>query len=126
MLTGAGHIEMNAVRVIFKLGFPVFIKRIGQLLGFISLKAQAYCNAAHDHHKSWQILTIALFGCADEMLAEYVRYCKVAGREPTVKGFDSWAMLVPNKNFKFMYVFVFKYLLSVYSKTMGTLYYWTK
>lgn len=55
---GAGHIELNLVRAIFKAFFEVFIEPVAIMLGFTTPRALDYCKKALDHHKSWQILQV--------------------------------------------------------------------
>ncbi|XP_062590246.1 uncharacterized protein LOC134251841 [Saccostrea cucullata] len=74
MLAGHGHFEINMTKALFKLLWDVcLLMELAKMLGFKSPKALAACQAAHDHHKSWQILEIFLFAMSGELLVPYVR-----------------------------------------------------
>lgn len=60
MYVGAGHIELNLVRTIFREFFGIFIRPIAEKMGYASPRSMEYCRAAADHHKSWQILKVRL------------------------------------------------------------------
>lgn len=98
----------------FRLLWDVALVDLAKLLGFKSLKAQAACQNASDHHKSWQILQIFLFGTADELLLSYVRHCARHACHPSVQGYYGWSMDVQDPNYLFMKEVVFTYLFALH------------
>lgn len=120
LITGAGHFEMNVTRGLFKLGWHVFLKRLAHHLGFTSTKAQHYCHAAHDHHKSWQILTICLHGCGNELIKQFVGHCRKQCIQPSAPGFDAWSTSLSSCTHKFMTTYIFRYLLALFMYRDGT------
>ena len=72
---GGGHIEINMFREFFEIYFDVFLEDLAKLLGFQSEKAISYCKKATDHHKTWDIIRIALEGTSAEMVLPYGRMC---------------------------------------------------
>ncbi|XP_062590244.1 uncharacterized protein LOC134251839 [Saccostrea cucullata] len=74
-------------KALFKLLWDVCLMELAKMLGFKSPKALAACQAAHDHHKSWQILEIFLFAMSGELLVPYVRQALEKKETPSVEGF---------------------------------------
>lgn len=56
---GPGHIEMNMLRGITEVCWEVFWSDLAQTMNFKSEKALICCKKVSDHHKGWQLLTIA-------------------------------------------------------------------
>lgn len=73
LLPGLGHYEINITKALFKLLWPVIFIDLAKMLGFRTIKALTCCEAATNHHKSWQILQIFLKGTSRELLLPYVR-----------------------------------------------------
>lgn len=74
---GLGHIEINMIKGLFKLLWPIYFKDLAAMLGFRTVRAQTCCQNATDHHKAMQMFEIALFALADELIYEY---CNIANR----------------------------------------------
>lgn len=92
-----------------------FFKDLAHMLGFKTIRAQTTCQNANDHHKSMQIIEIALLGCSDELLHQYCVFCVEENKTPTVDDFFLWSTTsVENENFLFLSEICFTYLLSIY------------
>ena len=72
---GLGHYEINMTKSCFKLLWDVVLSEVPKSLGCKSIKAQVSCKNTNDHHKSWQIPTVLLYGTCDTLLVPYVRKC---------------------------------------------------
>ena len=55
LLPGPGHIEINVLRALFKLMWPLGLEDLAKLLGFRTHKALTYALKVSDFHKSWQV-----------------------------------------------------------------------
>ncbi|XP_069103763.1 uncharacterized protein [Argopecten irradians] len=112
---GLGHVEINMVKCMFKLLWEVFFKDLAKMLGFNSPKAQLAAKSASDHHKSFQMVEIALFGMADELLVPYFRDRVERGKEVSATDYlSNWVSEVVDPNYLFVVSIVFNYLLSLY------------
>ncbi|CAG2208867.1 unnamed protein product [Mytilus edulis] len=85
-----GHIEINMAKGCFKLLWHVFLKELGNMLGFRTIRAQTCCQMATDHHKAMQMIEIALFGFADELIFKYCEFCKLNKVSPSVQEYFGW------------------------------------
>lgn len=115
LIPGLGHIEINMIKGLFKLLWPIYFKDLAAMLGFRTVRAQTCCQNATDHHKAMQVLEIALFALADELIYEYCNICKQNNFQPSVEGYNFFLKnAVKNENFLFASEVVFTYMLSVY------------
>ena len=64
---------MNMVKGIIELTWDVFFKDLAQAMNFRSEKALQCCKKVSDHHKGWQLLTIAREALAKEVALPFVR-----------------------------------------------------
>ena len=115
---GGGHIEINMFRSFSDIYFDVFLRDIARLLGFQTQKALNYCKRANDHHKSWDILNIAMEGTAAEMVLTYVREAINENQVPTAHGFKDYFLSMSQNNMnnmkmKVLYDAVMRYLLAI-------------
>ena len=112
---GGGHIEINMFRSFFYIYFDVFLQDIARLLGFQTQKALDYCKRANDHHKSWDILNIAMEGTAAKMVLPYVREAMNENQVPTAQGFKGYFLSMSQNNMKMkvLYDAVMRYLLAI-------------
>ncbi len=55
LLPGPGHFEINTVKVLFRLLWPVAIEKVASLTGFRTTKALQYALKASDDHKAWPV-----------------------------------------------------------------------
>ena len=55
---GLGHIEMNAVKVIFRLLWVPLLRHVAGLLGFRRGPAQAFVKNCGNNHLSWQLVCV--------------------------------------------------------------------
>ena len=90
LVPGPGHFELNTVRAIFKLIWPVGLRNRAVLLGFTDEKALLYCQKAADHHKSWQMLLIFYRVTVKLLLDAYVKECRSQGHASSVNHFQTW------------------------------------
>ena len=87
---GIGHIEINAFKSVFKLTWNIFMESLAQLLCFQSEKALNYARNAKDHHKTWEMVLVAVHGTTEELMVPYVKRCEQIGIEPSVSGFETY------------------------------------
>lgn len=78
-------------------------------LGYVSSKSLDYAKRCGDHHKTWSILEIIYIAVADELLVPYVRHCKEAGIDISVR-IIGYGHTVENPNYCFMQQMVFTFL----------------
>ena len=109
LIPGLGHYEINYTKAIFKLLWTVILIELAKLLGFRSIKALVSCEAATNHHKSWQIIQIFFKATARELLVPYVKECIRNGDDPELKGLYTWLNNCKSKNMKFLFTCVFTY-----------------
>ena len=111
---GLGHYEINMVKACFKLLWEVALSDLALLMGYKSIKAQVACKSASDHHKSWQLLQIFLYGTADELITPYILYCKDNNSKPSLSNYYEWLAQVKNSNYLFMQDVVFTYVYALF------------
>ena len=70
---GAGHLEMNMLKGLTELCWSVFWCTLAKTMNFTSEKALLYCKKVSDHHKGWQLLTIAHEALTRELIVPFVR-----------------------------------------------------
>ena len=73
LIPGPGHIEMNMVKSYVELTWDIFWKSLVQLLNFKSENALKAAKKVSDHHKGWQLCTIAREALVKELLTPWVR-----------------------------------------------------
>ena len=73
--TGAGHMEMNMLKSLFKFGWEIIFRLVATLHGYRSTAAHKYALKCGDHHKSWQLFTITFDACMSELLLPDVLDC---------------------------------------------------
>ena len=113
LIPGLGHFEINALRGVFKLGWDVILKDVAHLMGFISAKAQDSIRNAYDHHKSWSLFLITLFGTFDEILLSYVSHLDDERRPPSTH-FKEWLTTVVDPSFRFLAEYTLEALLPLF------------
>jgi hypothetical protein len=74
LMPGPGHLEMNMFRSLVELCWEIFWRPMVILLNFRSENAQKAQKRVNDHHKGWQLLTIARNALAKELALPFVRY----------------------------------------------------
>ena len=114
LVPGLGHYEINMTRCAFKLLWDVVLEDLAKMLGFKSPPALESCHKCSDHHKSWQILMILLFGTSDELILPYVRNCKATNSVPTLHGFYTFFQSSQNPNYRFLFEAIFSYILALF------------
>ena len=70
---GPGHIEMNMIKAITNTCWDIFWKVLAQSMNFKSEKALQCCRQVTDHHKGWQLFTIAYEALSRELVLPFVR-----------------------------------------------------
>ena len=102
------------MKACFKLIWDIALSDLALLMGYKSLKAQVACKNASDHHKSWQILKIFLYGTADELIRPYIKHCLDDNEIPSLTKFYEWLSKVKNCNYLFMQDVVFTYVFALF------------
>ena len=68
LVSGIGHLHMNQMKKFFKVCDQVFMEPLGkEVFKFESNKAYDYFINAKDTHKSFQAITVLLFGATAEL-----------------------------------------------------------
>ena len=96
---GLGHVEMNAVKVLFRLLWVPILRHVASLLGFKSGPAQAFIKNCGNSHVSWQLLCVVREAVCKELALPYVRECL---SRPSPAGFLDWANGAVNNNYVMM------------------------
>ena len=73
VVPGGGHIEMNMLKALVDLLWPVFWKDMVMLFNFTSETALRSARSVSDHHKGWTILSICRNALVDELLVPFIR-----------------------------------------------------
>ena len=90
LVPGAGHIELNILRALFKFCRHVFLEILAQKLGFCSKKAKEFIINCGNHHLSWEISAIIYQAFAKELIRVYVISCFKRKVTPSVADFVFW------------------------------------
>ena len=94
VLPGPGHLEMNMVRAIVKILWPLGLKELaGELCGAKSAESILNCK---DHHKSWNMIVIYHNKCISELVEPYLHYCRGRNIKPTTGGYYEWSNRATN------------------------------
>ncbi|XP_078619351.1 uncharacterized protein LOC144886560 [Branchiostoma floridae x Branchiostoma japonicum] len=120
---GKLHLEMNALKSFVDLNFDVWFGALAEEMGFKSESAQKVARNCADHHKSMELLEIALKGGIDEMLVPYVRQKLQAGEQDSISADDflfKWVIAVRNKNFLFFQQQISHYAIGIKNFHVGT------
>ncbi len=113
LLPGPGHIEMNVLRALFKLLWPLGLEQLAQLLGFKTPKALAYALKASDYHKSWQMLLIFIHTSMGVLLETYAASSREQGLLPTARGAMEFLNTHANPSLKILSTLTLRYGLSL-------------
>ena len=117
---GAGHIEINLLRAIFKLCKHICLWHIADRLGFKSKAAKEFVITGSNHHVTWQIFYIMFQAFARELAHEYFCECVRNGRIPSQKDWARWRDEdVRNPNYHLMYDLVFHYFMGILAFRCG-------
>ncbi|XP_019646796.1 PREDICTED: uncharacterized protein LOC109487258 [Branchiostoma belcheri] len=120
---GKLHMEMNALKAYVDLNWDVWFAELAQEMGFQSEGAQRVAKNCADHHKSMQMLQIAIKGCTDEMLLPYVRHKLGRGEKNTITADDflyNWLPHIRNPNYIFLQQQINLYGLAIQNFRVGT------
>lgn len=98
VVPGGGHIEMNMLKTLVELLWPVFWKDMVMLFNFTSEAALRSARNVSDHHKGWAVLSICRNAVVDELLVPYVRQKLSIGSNSNAKSIN----LSPKDYFKFL------------------------
>ncbi len=109
LLPGFGHFELNFVKALFRLLWPVGLKTLAKLVGFRTERALQYCPKATDHHKAWDMLGIYFQSVAPFLLMQYMS----AGNNQNVSDHsiqhcNLWLQALNNPMYRFQSVMVFR------------------
>ena len=117
ILTGKGHLKMNMIKSVFKLGDKIMLNVFGrEVLKYDTSKSYQYFINCKDNHKSYQALEIFLIGTTMELIRLYSSTIKEA---PTAKGFIEWTACIKNPTLKFVCQFTLNFVLAVYVTRIG-------
>ncbi len=72
VLTGTGHIEMNMLKSLVLLLWPVFWNDMLMRFDFTLESALRPARSVSDHHKAWAILNICKNAVVNELLVSFV------------------------------------------------------
>ena len=100
---GPGHIEMNMARLLLKLLWEPFLCEFSKLLGFRTPKAQEVVKNGTDHHRSRYILESSLESLSKELVAPFVKECKINDVVPTEDGYRTYLDTVKDESYIFLY-----------------------
>ena len=109
-----GHFEINFTKAIFKLMWKVCLEDMAKMLGFTSTKALTHCQAATNHHQSWQMLQILLHGTAAELIVPFVIYCRNNNIKKDATQYFEYLKRTIDPCYKFMAVAIFTYVLAIH------------
>ena len=112
-ISGLLHFEMNGARAFLKRNVAVFIRAMGNQLGFKSPKAQEYLLKGSDHHKTWQLLEMLYSAVGLELLHPYVMQACKSKSNPTVSGYWNWCKNISDPNYVYMQHMIMTYLHSL-------------
>ncbi len=90
LLPGPGHVEMNAIRVLFKLLWPLGMEDLARILGYKTPKALGYAQKAADDHKAWEMLEIYFKSLMIFALTPYQQECQAQGILSTLGGAEDF------------------------------------
>ena len=82
--------------------WDVFVKDVCKELGFVTTNAQAYAKKGSDHHKMWGILEICYIALTDDIIIQFLKYCKEKDLEVTCDNYWLFSVQLKNPNFVFM------------------------
>lgn len=117
ILTGKGHLKMNMLKSVFKLGNKIMFNVFGkEVLKFDTTKSYQYFIDCKDNHKSYQALEIFLMGTCMELIRLYSSDIEGA---PTAGGFLKWTAKIENPTLKFVCQFTLNFVLAVYITRIG-------
>ena len=98
-VSGILQLKMNACRSFIKLNWPVFTKTLGNILVFLSPKAQEYLKKGSDHHKAWHYLELIYCSLSLELMVPFVKECIKIKSNPTTNGYWDWCEHLENPNY---------------------------
>ncbi len=58
LLPGPGHVEINVIRVLFQLLWPLGMEDLAKILWFKTPMALSFARQRANHHKAWEMLII--------------------------------------------------------------------
>ncbi|XP_035690584.1 uncharacterized protein LOC118425675 [Branchiostoma floridae] len=120
---GKLHLEMNALKAFVDLNWDVWFAALAEEMGFKSEGAQRVAKSCADHHKSMELLQIAIKGTTDELLLPYVREKLKSGEQQSMSADDflfRWCPKLESKNFMFLQQQINLYALAIRNFHVGT------
>ena len=119
LLPGPGHFEINTIKVLFRLLWPVGMEKLASLTGFRTAKALQYALKASDHHKSWELLSIFFKATIAIHLETFIAQKETSDKAHlTLEMFEQW---VANSDdfHKYINVMCFRYILALFLYRQG-------
>ena len=119
LVSGMGHLHMNQMKTFFKVCDQVFMEPLGkEVLKFESKKAYDYFINAKDTHKSFQAITVLLFGATAELCYKFKQenQCNIC----TGEAFLGWIEEKnENKTFYLVSQLILNYAFAIYLQKQG-------
>ncbi len=115
MWPGQGNFEINFVKLLFKLLWPVGLESLATMVGYNSPKALQYAFQAANHHKSWELLQLYFQCFVQRQISDYEK-TTVA---PSATDFCHWISVQPNPTYRYIYTMVFRYLIALFMFRQG-------
>ena len=100
---GLGHIEMNSIKVLFRILWVPILRHVAGQLGFKSGPAQSFIQNCGNNHVSWQLVCVLRDAVCKELAVPFVRECLSQGIRPEAAGFINWTTQVVNNNYSLMF-----------------------
>lgn len=118
---GAGHLEMNVIRAFFELNWVPFLKKMCEILGFKTERAQAFAKTCKDHHLAWQLLLIFHTAATRELVLPYVRACIRMNETPSTSGYMQYFKTnqAANPNHSYLHTQVFRFSQAIINLRMA-------
>ena len=117
---GAGHMEINLLRAIFKLCRHICLEQISDLLGFRTKGSKEFVVRGSNHHVTWQVFLIMYQAFALELASVYYVECRRNGGVPSQADWHRWRENdVVNPNYHFYYDLVFYYFMGLFCFRAG-------
>ena len=112
-MPGPGHIELNMAKALLSLMWTPILSHFVKQLGFRTSHAQDVVRNGVDHHRSRQILEVALQAISAELLIPYIRDCISHNIRPSFSGYFAWIETnVNDPVYNFLFDICFTYLLA--------------
>ncbi len=100
---GQGHLEINFVKLLLKLLWPVGLETLAAMVDFQTARALHYAFEAGNHHKSWEKLHIYFQAIVQLQITDFTK----TTLSPTAPEFFHWIHLQPNPTYRYVHHITF-------------------